>query len=822
MAALPGADDLIILRLQLRRMADAGELDEETYRRLSEQVDAQWRAVLEAARIQPDSTAWRERCRAAWRVLAAHGHVPFGPSPWEEAWGTAQLGLDLEPPATPPVPVSAPSPAATEPRPIAAATPETPARAFPAPARAPAARVAARRTEVVPETGTSHAWRPAEPSPLEKALRAVSGWPRAILPFLAQNIGWFIGGFLFLAGSVFLVAYTSGFIKGLVVFAALFAYTTSLLWGGYQLRLREPALRTGSATLMTLGLLLVPLNLSAVARLIVAGAGSFWLEAVGLLTAALAVGVFLFAAQVVAGVTDRALQGAHPRVFLGLSSVQLALPLLDRWPAWPLLAALHLSLLGLLGYGLVSYARDWMRSIFVERRTIAYFAAGTLIYAALISFVHLTWGAVPLALPAGYYAPYLMTVCGLLFYLDAQFKEWVHQHAFLSRFSFLIYGLSVLAVALALDAPTARLITLVLAAAVYGTVAWRYLTLVPVYLLLASLGSLYGLLILQPLPADQHFLGSLPGLAGMLALSRWAQGLAARRPGARAIAAMIHRVLFGLGLGLAAWSLYHARPGLPAMTTALVLAAAAWWMLGAAPAPLLGRLEGAQPESQTPPVMADLRNGPWLYAVTLAMSAAAAYAPPWIHLMPGLRVGLAFALLAWVWTWRAVNTRRRGPQAARIEVYANSALLSVAVGLVLAVPVLPLTGTWAALLALVLADTAGVLVWLSLGLYVRWLFYGFLVLAGGAAVLIKLAFFPGPSTGAPALIAGLAVWGLLWWLDRQPDALEALRAEKLPRPLTLLWVLPAAEGFGVSGQRRRGPLVPRPPGPVTREGSGDV
>jgi len=29
------------------------------------------------------------------------------------------------------------------------------------------------------------------------------------------------------------------------------------------------------------------------------------------------------------------------------------------------------------------------------------------------------------------------------FYLDTHFKEWVHRYAFLSRFSFLIYGLSV-------------------------------------------------------------------------------------------------------------------------------------------------------------------------------------------------------------------------------------------------------------------------------------------------------------------------------------------------------------------------------------------
>jgi hypothetical protein len=44
-----------------------------------------------------------------------------------------------------------------------------------------------------------------------------------------------------------------------------------------------------------------------------------------------------------------------------------------------------------------------------------------------------------------------MALCGLLFPVDAAFKEWVSKYTFLSRFSFALYGLSAVAVAVALQ-----------------------------------------------------------------------------------------------------------------------------------------------------------------------------------------------------------------------------------------------------------------------------------------------------------------------------------------------------------------------------------
>ncbi|MEZ5582896.1 MAG: hypothetical protein R3F37_09110 [Candidatus Competibacteraceae bacterium] len=55
------------------------------------------------------------------------------------------------------------------------------------------------------------------------------------VPFLVQHIGWFIGGFCLIAGTVFLVRNTSGFMFALVVFASLGAIQRFLAaWAGYR------------------------------------------------------------------------------------------------------------------------------------------------------------------------------------------------------------------------------------------------------------------------------------------------------------------------------------------------------------------------------------------------------------------------------------------------------------------------------------------------------------------------------------------------------------------------------------------------------------
>jgi hypothetical protein len=442
----------------------------------------------------------------------------------------------------------------------------------------------------------------------------------------------------------------------------------------------------------------------------------------------------------------------------------------------------------------VRFANQWLRSIFVDRKKVAYFAAGSLTYGVVVTFVHLGWAAGSDDLPAGYYGPYLMVLSGLLFYLDAQFKLHTHRHAFLSHFTFLVYGLSIAAVLLALDGPAARLLTLGLATVIYGMVLAKYLTLVPLYLMVASLAGLYAYGVLAAFPTHMHFLLAIPGLYALGVFSRWAARRGAEEPipglsGLSRVGLATYRVTLMLMAGLAAWSLGASQPGLLAATSGLVLAGALWWLLRSAPGPVFGL---GETEPAAGPV--DLLEGPWLYAPVVALALGFVFLPR----LPGLpwatQLSLASMLLGLLWV--ALMVLGRGPRArrspARGEVFANSAVVSVLVGTVLAgLAAFDRSGSPAVVVA-ALALGVGTTLWLSLDLYVRWLFYGFLLEAGAFAVVTKLSFFPEPSVGLGEMTGVAVLWVLVWSLERQPDRLSAVARRRAWRdgPRRLLWRLP--------------------------------
>jgi len=101
-------------------------------------------------------------------------------------------------------------------------------------------------------------------------------------------------------------------------------------------------------------------------------------------------------------------------------------------------------------------------------------------------------------------------------------------------------------------------------------------------------------------------------------------------------------------------------------------------------------------------------------------------------------------------------------------------------------------------LPFLLTMIGGVLLWLSLELRAVWLLYGVLGTWGTAGVIFKLTYFPEPSAGTPEMFLALAVWGLLWWLEHEPEEIKTLRreqaellAEQQP-PLTLVWLFPVS------------------------------
>lgn len=818
--ALTTSFALATLRLQLRRMRESGQIEVREYEELAKGIDACWASEREGTPAEPDGELWWSSCETGWNILTARGLIPYRPPPWQ-----AQE-LPLEPQAVPGSEAGAGEDLEESARRTAREAPftETSGPALQAATQgksrvdtlsAPSERGADEATEPeqpgpetpqeVPEpqrAAEAHAWRPTIPAPVEKALRAVSGWPRILVPFLAQNVGWFIGGFLFLAGSVFLVTYTTGFTKAIVVFASLFAYALFLAWAGYKILRVRPSLSTAGGVLLSTSLLLTPLTIAAATRLTMTAGSSplRWALAAAAVLASLV--VFSVTAQLVSGVVHRSLRGQYPRLFLAIAALQLAAPLIALWPDWQLLAVVHLVLLALLAYGLLRFAGDWLHSIFVDRKKVAYFAAGSLLYAVGVTLVHLTWGVDGVSLPRGYYAPYLMVVSGLLFYLDAALKAHVHRHTFLSRFTFFLYGLSIVAVLIAIDAPGARPITLGLGAALYGMVLAEYLTLIPLYLMLACLAGLYADSILAHFPRELHFLLAVPALFGLGAFNHWAVARGARETvpgvyGLRRVGLVTYRITLLLVVAVAVWSLLGSSPGLLAVTSGLVLTTALWWLLRAAPGPVLGQLQLA-------PEPVDLLDGPWMYAPVLALTVTFGFASPAAGMSWTTQFALALMLLGMLWVVLLISGRRalakRSP--GRSTAYANSVLLSVLAGTGLAalsaIDQLAIGGLPLAVVAI----GAGLLLVLSLNLYVRWVFYAFLVWSATAAVGLKLAYFPQRGVGLTQMVGVALLWILLWWLERRPDGLSEIARRRARRdgPERLLWRLPCCSGHSETSQ----------------------
>ncbi len=732
--------------------------------------------LLIALIVSRQQLAEARRQLAAWEQQAIH-ELP-GPPLWQS--------VDLESPVIPDVAQAscpsnrqeevsaitlAPIPPPFEPTPISRPVPPgstiPPLRAEPAlsvessPKRVATASLA---TDRQPSAG----WRPIEPGPLERALQAMSGWPALIAPFLVQNIGWFIGGFCFVAGALFLVTNTTGFINALVVLTSLLATTGFLIWAGYQFRRTRPELVVASGVLLTLGLMLGPLDLAVAVRLFDASEGKVVWLALSALLAMLTLGAFAWAARLISALIDRALPGRYTRLLTAMAGMQLVAPLAVIVPDWPVLAILHIVLLALLGDGLRRFTGEWLQQIFLYRRWTSYFAAGMLVYAGVVSFVHLTW-VWPESLPAGYSGPFLMGLCLLLFPVDAALKEWVHKYTFLSQFSFALYGLSAVAIVMAMPATPAAILTLALGTGLYGWMTWRYLTLPPLYLLFGCIAGIYAYGILQWLPPAWHLLASLPGLLALLVLSRWVsaktpsplveEGWGEGRPGSQTIARQC-LLTFGLLLiGLTIWSLFWAMPGeigFATATAAVILSyGATRWAL----------------------VLSDI-DPKWTYAdagIAVLAAIAVAYAPDWLPFSWAIQTALGWLALAALWTGLGLHDPRLSPTGRLVWI--KSALLAIVSALVLAG--VNLWPGWLGRLEpiLLLMPACGLLLWLSLGLRQQSLFYGVLLLAAAIGVLVKLSYFPAPGAGLVEFILVLAIGSFLWWIDWRMEIRKKLLAE---------------------------------------------
>lgn len=813
--------DLMLLRRELEQLFESGTIDAGQRDHWFGLIDALSERYFADRGAVPGNSFWCKRRDAAWDLLNAYADEPLGRPPWTaftpqaiEACGAVEWVMPLvdkpesKPYELPIVDDMPPTEALTKANEVVFNEDDNEPEVSLAGASDPFIQevpLAAVSGQTVGYSGTdssapvipskpdtsgsdseNYAWRRHEPGRMEQVLKKLSGWHAMTVPFLVQNIGWFIGVFCFIAGSIFLVSYSTGYVKNLIVFLTLFIFTLFLLWGGYQIRSKRPELSTSSDVILWLGTLLIPLTTVTATRLALSSE-SLLLKIVSGLLLCIEFSAFYVAVMVVSALLDRSLQHRLPKFFLGLSFAQLLLPMPDWLPYWPVLALMHSVLFVMLTYSVMLFINEWLHSIFVDRHKIAYFAAGMLVYAAAVSFVHLTWGSEKnIDLPAGYYGPFLMMLCGLLFFVDGQFKQWVNQYASLSRFSFFIYGLSILTLFLAARQPPANIITLILAIALYGYVIWRYLTLIPLYIFLACACWLYYLVVLQFVPAPAHFLAAMPVFAALYAVAKWAL----RQRKSAHLAIIMYRVLYALAALITVWSLAHSDPGLLAMATAVSACALVYFSLRSVPLRLFAapaQTSGA-PDSEC---YHNLLNSRWFYIVTLLTAAIVYYSP----LLPGLTRASQFALglllLSGFYGYRGLALLAQSfstDPVLKLEIRFNSALLALLSAILLCFIVTP------GMRGLLPAMAGAIALWFSLKLRVRWLFYLMLVLWGSAVAIIKSTYFPAPSNGLGAMVVAMLIWFLLRYLHGREQSdyseLEREYAEikvKLLPVFELLW-----------------------------------
>jgi hypothetical protein len=108
-----------------------------------------------------------------------------------------------------------------------------------------------------------------QPSPIQRLVDAASKWSAVAKPFLLDNVGWFVGAFLIVAGFVVLIVSFWGSIEQnrilmhTLVYFALAIATGMFFAAAYFMRLKYPQLENSSNVLLVIVALLIPLVFAA-------------------------------------------------------------------------------------------------------------------------------------------------------------------------------------------------------------------------------------------------------------------------------------------------------------------------------------------------------------------------------------------------------------------------------------------------------------------------------------------------------------------------------------------------------------------------------
>jgi len=360
-------------------------------------------------------------------------HAPAGSTLAEQPTRTPSLRPDTAPvPSTAsdaaPVPAVSGLPAEAQP-PDAQAT----VLAFPTPEKAPpspavyASRRDAARTQAEAqgpsstEDAASSKVKPPSPVPLpglplpafevpesqdpeQQVLEEASTWNRIWKPFLYESVGWFIGGFLILAGTFYFVAESwagmTSLLRSLVVFALTAGYAAGFsLWGG--LLLRKETLAGAGRILQLIGAAVAPLT--AIALQPLAQEHAVWLWP---LAALAGVGAARRARASAMSFEAPAPEALQALAFLATAMLGLAPLVAQGGP--------RVVWLSLLPIGFLWRALD-LREVSDESRTAPAFAYLAPAYLLLLFGVSLHLGLMQAgqAPHLGDYAPFLAAIAGL-------------------------------------------------------------------------------------------------------------------------------------------------------------------------------------------------------------------------------------------------------------------------------------------------------------------------------------------------------------------------------------------------------------------------
>ncbi|MBF0100583.1 MAG: hypothetical protein HQK77_06705 [Desulfobacterales bacterium] len=622
---------------------------------------------------------------------------------------------------------------------------------------------------------TRFAWHVKPPTSIEIAFQKLSGLHRFLIPFLIQHIGWFVSCFFFIAGSIFLISYTAGFVRSFVVTLCLYLYTLLLMIGAYQMLKKRPELRTSGCVLITLDMLLIPLCIAAAVRLFNTGIGNVFYMGMSITVILINFITFYYAAQLGSGIIDRALSKSHTQLFILLNMIQVAIPIVSHVSFWQCATLFHGILVCILIYSLRIFIQDWIHSIFIERKKIAYYAAGTLVFATLTSFVHLSLSYTGL-FPKGYFGPFIMVLSGILFYVDFHVKQRVKPSVLLSRLTFVFYGISFMSIAVSFPNISCRIITLFFGAILYSSLVYIHQNYASVYCLSGCLAWIYADVILRHFPLNMYFLSSIPGIMGLMYIHRWTQKRKAIHLGQVNLS-----ILFVLMITLVSISLYHATPGFITIITTLLLTCLLYVILKMTPIVLAQSNNSNTFETQRPQDHILLYETQWFYLIPASVMLCLGYCPVLHVLTWSEQFSVTTVLVSYFWTLFTVKKDKQNPDIRLIHcalVYVGFSIASIAFHLQSHWPI------HTAIPAVILLLESGLLLFLCVVLKAQFLFYGCLILFGGFVAILKKAWFPHVSIGMTVTFTAMCIYGFILWLERIPkDVVELLiENHKLRQP----------------------------------------